>query len=467
MSQPLPMDGQKDLYAGEIKESQDLLKIFYDKEKPVKNGLLGIEYEFFGLNKYTKKPLPFMGEISIENLFEHIIKKTKNSKDRFEPIYDNGHIVALSSKKAIIALEPGGQLEIATLPKNNLSEAIENLNIITKEISQFCKEKNIELLAMGFQPVAKLSEMATVKKSRYDIMWQYMQKLQGHGLDMMKRSCAIQINIDYHDEKDMAEKLKVAFRLSPLLSALYSSSAFKEGKSLKNSSERLFVWKNTDDKRTGIPKIVFEENFGYQQWIDYALNVPMYFIRRNDRYYDVTGLSFLDFMKNGFLGKKATIGDFVDHLTTIFTDVRLRPYIEIRSCDSLPLIYVNALSVFIWMIFYQKNIFLKTKNKLSSIKYEEIIYLRDSVIDLGLKAKYKNQTIAEILLELIDLCMLEVDEVYIEGRNYLQHLVNLLKNDESPSDFIKARFESINLNNNIDELIKYFTCMATDLYEIS
>ncbi|HXW59958.1 MAG TPA: glutamate-cysteine ligase family protein, partial [Myxococcota bacterium] len=287
MSQPLNLGpGEEDPLAVVLKSRDQLLALFADGARPKDRMLMGIEHEMFGHDRNLNQPVSYEGASSISSLFLHMAKHSDPS-DPFVPVMEGQNIVALMSKKGVIALEPGGQIEIAARPEFGLIKLNDAFMAIAKELYQRAFELDIDLFAIGVHPIAQCSEMARVKKKRYKIMHDRMLEQKGLGSDMMNRTCSIQLNIDYSNEQDMVLKARLAASLMPFLALLCSSSAFLEGKPTKRVLERAHIWQKTDTERTGFPSIIFDSDFGYESWINYALKVPMYFIRRGSDYIDV------------------------------------------------------------------------------------------------------------------------------------------------------------------------------------
>lgn len=427
-----------------IKSIDELVQIFLDAKKPKHQWLLGIEYEMFGQKDQGQNPLPYEGKVSITNLFLHIIKKSQNFSDPYQPLLEGQNIVGLKCQRAIIALEPGGQIEVAMMPFSSLDDVTKLFSEVVLEIENASFDLGIKLFALGVHPMAKREDMAVVKKARYAIMRGYMSKLSGLGLDMMTRSCAIQINLDYENEADMAQKMRKAALLMPIYALICSSSAFIEGQPAPFALMRGQIWHETDPRRTGIPEIIFQKDFGYLSWINLALDVPMYFLRRDNQYFDVRGQSFRDFIKHGLLGKTATLRDFVDQLSTVFTDVRLKPIIELRSPDSLPVPYVNALTALTWALFYDEQASQKSQHLLEDISYKELLSLRNNIIAHGRKAKFRQKDIFELVQKLFDIAN---DSLNAKDKTLLLPIKHLLEKNTTVAEWISTNYPNLNKNN--------------------
>lgn len=435
MSQ-LPTFGvhNRDPYDVAITNVDQLVDVFKNVEKKSEDSMIGVEYEFFALDTKSLSPLPFTGALSIQTLFSALIAEGMTG------IYEDDVIVALKGKDAIIALEPGGQIELAAHPKTDLISAVATLSNIANQVNEVGKTLGIVFLAMGIEPNAAVSDMAHVKKKRYDIMRRYMASLGGRGFDMMTRASATQVNLDYSDEQDMVKKMRVAAILCPMFQVLLSNSPFIDGKPTRHALERADVWQKTDKDRVGLPPFIFEKAFGYRDYIEWVLDVPMYFVRRGELYLDATGSSFRSFMHHGLKGETATVRDFVDHLSTVFTDVRLKPILELRSMDSAPLSYINGLQALIWNIFYQPKILDEVDEWFLPLDVEDLQNMKTSATSHGFLATLKGKTIYQWLNELLETVAMSMNS---EHRPLLDPLFLILKKGKSLSDAYKERYSIV------------------------
>jgi glutamate--cysteine ligase len=457
MSQPLDFGPLGiDPLAHPLKTIDQLETLFHSAKKSHGEELIGIEYEFFAHDLVHNMPLPYEGDISITSLFLALKEKYP---DRYEPVFEDQNVVAVNSKKAVIALEPGGQIEIAVAPFKDPVVANDALKSVYSDLKSCADEQKIAFFSMGLHPTAARDEMAFVKKKRYAIMRTEMATREDLGRDMMLRSCALQLNLDYNNESDMAHKLRFAFALMPMYSALASNSPFFDQKASTKALPRSDVWQHTDKRRTGVPAIIFEKNFSYMHWINFALDVPMYFIRRNNNYIDARGFSFREFMSTGFQGEKACLRDFVDHLSTIFTEVRLKPFIELRSPDSVPLNFVRALSVFTCALFYDQNAFNKAEAFFSDITAHELEELRiKSIID-GHKTSFRGRTLFALAQDLLDIVKSSVRSHMPAAENSLKPLSMLLEANSTLAEWAKKKFTSVS-KESVPELTKVFSPSA-------
>ena len=316
-------------------------------EKPRSRWLIGTEHEKFPFLTDTLKPVPYDGERSIKALLEGL-------RDRFHwtPVLEGGNLIALADPHGLgsITLEPGGQFELSGAPLATIHDTCDEVNNHLAQVREVGDTLGIGFLGLGLSPKWTRAETPVMPKGRYAIMAAYMDKRGKLGRDMMFRTCTVQVNLDFATEADMVKKLRVGLALQPVVTALFANSPFLEGRPNGMKSMRAAIWHDTDPDRTGLLPFAFETGMGYERYVDYALGVPMYFVNRGGRYFDVSGQSFRDFLEGrlpGLPGERPTLKDWSDHLTTIFPEVRLKKYIEMRGADSGPWRRLCALSA-IW-----------------------------------------------------------------------------------------------------------------------
>ncbi len=298
--------------------------------KPRTAWAVGTEHEKFGFRRAGFAP-PAYEDHGIRAMLEGL------QALGWSPILDQGNPIGLKRGGASISLEPGGQFELSGAILPDLHATQRELAEHLREVHAVAAPLGLGFAAMGFRPVATRGEIPWMPKGRYAIMRRYMPKVGTLGLDMMLRTCTVQANLDYGDEADMVEKLRIGLALQPVATALFANSPFTEGKPNGFRTMRAQVWTDTDNARTGIPAVVFDRGFGFQQFAEWLLDVPMYFVVRDGQWLDAAGASFRQFM-DGRLdilpGQRATIGDFADHVTTAFTEVRLKRFLEMRGADA-------------------------------------------------------------------------------------------------------------------------------------
>ncbi|MEQ9144100.1 MAG: glutamate--cysteine ligase [Parvibaculaceae bacterium] len=325
------------LVAGEdpITGHDDLVSYIEAGEKPKTEWKIGTEHEKFPFRMKDHSPVPYGGPDGIRAMLEGM------TRFGWQPVMEGDKIIGLTcpDSMANVSLEPGGQFELSGAPLDMLHQTCSEVHDHLAQVREVGDELGIGFLGLGFSPEWTLDETPVMPKGRYGIMTDYMKKVGTMGLDMMYRSCTVQVNLDWSSESDMVKKFRVGLALQPIVTALFANSPFKEGKPNGFLSYRSHIWTDTDRARTGMLPFVFEDGFSYERYVEYALDVPMYFVYRDGTYHDVTGKSFRDFMKGkleGFEGEMPTIGDWSNHLTTIFPEVRIKKYMEMRGADSGP-----------------------------------------------------------------------------------------------------------------------------------
>ena len=319
-----------------IDSKAQLVSYFEDGNKPRAAWRIGTEHEKFPFLTDTLRPVPYDGERSIRALLEGL-------RDRFgwEGVYEGANIIALSDPKGLgnISLEPGGQFELSGAPLSTVHETCEEVHEHLTQVREVGDRLGIGFLGLGASPVWTRAETPVMPKGRYGIMAPYMDKVGSYGRDMMFRTCTVQVNLDFASEADMVKKLRVSLALQPVATALFANSPFLEGKPNGFLSFRSEVWRDTDKARTGMLPFAFEDGFGFERYVDYALDVPMYFVMRDGKFINTAGESFRHFIAGKLPqlpGERPVMKDWADHLTTIFPEVRLKKYLEMRGCDSGP-----------------------------------------------------------------------------------------------------------------------------------
>src|SRR5438105_8135790 len=315
---------------GPIQSRDDLVHYIAGGAKPRAQWRIGTEHEKFVYDLKTYKPLAYAGQPGIRAMLEGM------QRFGWQPVMEGDHIIGLSQNDASISLEPGGQFELAGAPLKSLHQTCAEVNTHQSQIREVAGELGAGVLGIGFAPTWRLADFDQMPKGRYAIMRNYMPKVGGYGLEMMFRTCTVQVNLDFGSEADMVKKLRVALALQPVATALFANSPFREGRANGFLSYRSHIWTDVDNERAGMLPFVFEDGFGFERYVDYALDVPMYFVYRDGRYIDVAGRSFRDLLAGGIPELKGVVpqvSDWADHLTTIFPEARLKRIIEMRGAD--------------------------------------------------------------------------------------------------------------------------------------
>jgi len=366
---------------------------FAGGSKPRAAWRIGTEHEKFGFRRAGLEP-PAYEPGGIRAMLEGIAAKG------WEPILDRGNPIGLKRGEASVSLEPGGQFELSGAPMSDLHETRTELAAHLREVHEVAGPLGLGFAPLGFHPLAAREQMPWMPKGRYAIMRQYMPRVGGMGLDMMLRTCTVQVNLDFGDEADMVEKLRVSLALQPLATALFANSPFVEGAPNGYLSNRARAWTDTDPDRTGIPAVAFEDGFGFERFAEHVLDVPMYFIMREGRWIDAAGISFRDFLDgragNALEGQVATMGDFADHVTTVFTDVRLKRFLEMRGADAGSVGMLMAKPAFWTGLLYDDAAQKAAAALIRGWTVEEIRALRMEVPRLGLKASIRGRSLQDL-----------------------------------------------------------------------
>ncbi len=312
-----------------ITREEDLEGYFDPGSKPRERWGIGIEYERVGVFRDSGRAVPYEGPVSVETLLKNL------TRDRgWTPHEEEGRILALSKGGARITLEPGGQLELSGAVHRTLASMRDEVGAFVTEIDDLSRPLGIAWLGLGLQPFSPLEEIAWLPKKRYAIMREYLPRRGALAHVMMKQTACMQINFDYSSEADAADKMRTAMALSPAVTALYANSPILEGRLNGYMTYRAWVWRETDPDRCGLLPFVFRDGAGFGDYLQWALDVPMFFVVRDSQWTPADGMTFRKFMKKGFEGHRATVADFELHLTTLFPEVRLKRYLEVRGADS-------------------------------------------------------------------------------------------------------------------------------------
>ena len=378
-----------------IEGFRDLVEHFESGNKPDRSTWrIGTEHEKFAFYKDSLQPVPYEGERGIGALLNGLADVYGWTR-----VKEGANTIALSQSGASITLEPGGQFELSGAPLEHLHQTCAETGSHLAQLRDVAGKMGIAFLGMGFSPLWSLEETPIMPKGRYQIMRNYMAKVGRLGRQMMFRSCTVQTNLDFGSEADMVKKFRVGIALQPIITALFAASPFAEGRTNGFLSYRGHIWSDTDPDRTGMLPWVFEDGMGFERYAKYALDVPMYFAYRDGKYIDLSGRSFRKFM-DGKLdelpGERPTKKDWEDHLTTIFPEVRLKTYLEMRGADSGPWSRLCALPAFWAGIFYCDAALEAAWSLVKSWTAEDREALRRAVPVLGLRAPIRGVSARDI-----------------------------------------------------------------------
>jgi glutamate--cysteine ligase len=366
-----------------IESRDDLLRPFVEGEKPKADWRIGTEHEKFVYRRDDRRAPSYDEPGGIRDLLAAL------TEFGWTPVEEGGKVIALSGPDGTVSLEPAGQLELSGAPLEHLHQTCAEAGRHLNQVKAVGEKLGLGFLGLGMWPDKRRDELPVMPKGRYAIMLGHMPRVGTLGLDMMLRTCTIQVNLDYGSEADMARKFRVGLALQPLATALFANSPFTEGRPNGFLSFRSHIWSDTDAARTGMLPFVFEDGFGYERYLDYALDVPMYFVYREGRYIDAAGLSFRDFMKgelSALPGEKPLLSDWVDHLSTAFPEVRLKSFLEMRGADGGRWSRICALPA-LWVgLLYDQSALDAAWDEVKDWPLEARQRLRDDVPRLGLAA---------------------------------------------------------------------------------
>jgi glutamate--cysteine ligase len=377
-----------------IEGRDDLLAVFAAGEKPHDAWRIGTEHEKFVYRRADLRAPAYDAPGGIRDLLNSMVQFG------WDTVEENGQVIALTGPDGAVSLEPAGQLELSGAQREHLHQTCAEAGRHLAQVKAIGEELGVGFLGLGMWPDKARADLPVMPKGRYKIMLDYMPKVGSLGLDMMLRTCTIQTNLDYASEADMAMKFRVGLALQPLATALFANSPFTEGKPNGFLSFRSHIWSDTDADRTGMLPFVFEDGFGYERYLDYALDVPMYFVFRSGRYIDASGQRFRDFLEGklpALPGEKPLISDFTDHLSTLFPEVRLKSFLEMRGADGGPWNRICALPAFWVGLLYDETALAAAWDEVKDWSIEARQRLRDAVPKEGLGARTPG---GETLLEL-------------------------------------------------------------------
>jgi glutamate--cysteine ligase len=384
-----------------IEGREDLIALFADGEKPPQDWRIGTEHEKFVYATDDHHAPSYEETGGIHTL---LIGLTKFG---WEPVYEGGKVIALAGPDGNVSLEPAGQFELSGAPLENLHQTCAETGRHLKQVKEVGDRLGLGFLGLGMWPDKTRDELPIMPKGRYAIMLDHMPRVGTMGLDMMLRTCTIQVNLDYQSEADMVKKFRVGLALQPLATALFANSPFTEGKPNGFLSYRSHIWTDTDPQRTGMLPFVFEDGFGYERYADYMLDVPMYFVFRDGKYINAAGQSFRDFLKGelpALRGERPRHGDWSDHLSTAFPEVRLKSFLEMRGADGGPWSRICALPA-LWVgLLYDQTALDAAWDAVKHWTIEDHHRIRADVPKLGLQARGpRGRTFQELGREILDI----------------------------------------------------------------
>ncbi|XP_057821694.1 glutamate--cysteine ligase, chloroplastic isoform X1 [Cryptomeria japonica] len=408
---------------------QDLVAYLASGCKPKDKWRIGTEHEKFGFERKTLKPMNY----------EQISELLQGLAERFgwDKVMEGDFIIGLKQDKQSISLEPGGQFELSGAPLETLHQTCAEVNSHLYQVKAVAEEMGIGFLGIGFHPKWELKDIPIMPKGRYDIMRNYMPKVGTLGLDMMFRTCTVQVNLDFSSEIDMIRKFRAGLAVQPIATALFANSPFTEGKPNGFLSYRSHIWTDTDNNRSGMLPFVFDDSFGFESYVDYALDVPMYFVYRKKKYIDCSGMSFRDFLAGklpSLPGELPTLNDWENHLTTIFPEVRLKRYLEMRGADGGPWRRLCALPA-LWVgLLYDETSLQTVLDLTKDWTKEERQMLRTKVIKMGLKTPFRDGLFKHIAEDILQLAKDGLQRRGFKETGFLNEVAEVVRTGVTPAE---------------------------------
>lgn len=445
MSQPIL---QEEL----IVDKSQLLEIFKSGIKPKEDFRIGVELEKLGVHPESFKAVPYSGKKGVLSFLKELKKQCG-----CDYIFEEDSVIGLNNC-GFITLEPGSQLEYSTLPEKGINDLANQINDYNRTTSDIAKDFGFYWIGYGIQPLSVNQQIELIPKKRYSIMTDYLPKKAEKPLVMMRETAGIQVAVDYCSEEDFSKKFKTALALSPVVTAMFANSPVREGKDSGYKSYRALAWLSTDNDRCGfVSKKIFDKNydFSFEDYANILLNLPMMFLKKDNNWLNMKGLSFKEYIKSGYEGYRATVEDWLLHLTSYFPDVRLKNYLEIRNMDSQRQDLLFAAPALWKGIMYNEQAMDAAYALVADLTWEELNELREQVPKNALGTKIRNKKLAEIAKELVDISYSSLKDLNCkEEAIYLEPLMKLLKEKKTPADMILERWHG-EWNKDLTKLIEY------------
>ena len=437
-----------------VESIDQLVQYFRDGEKPPERWRVGTEHEKIGLYNGSWRAVPYEGERGIGALLEKIA-----SVEGWDPILESGIPIGLLRDGASITLEPGGQFELSGAPLRTIHETCDEFHHHLALMERANEGFDIDWLGLGINPLYAVDDVPVMPKGRYRIMREYLPTRGALALEMMFTTATVQANFDYADEADMIAKMRLGLSATPVVSAIFANSSLSEGKANGFASRRLHIWTQTDPDRTGMLDMAFEEDFGYRRYAEWALDVPMFFVNRDGVYHQATGTTFRQFMESGLGEARATLGDWDLHLTTLFPEVRLKRFIEVRGADAVPPGLTCSLPALWKGLLYDAESRSAAWDRVAMHSSESRAAARADVARRGLAAEYGDEPVVEIARDLAQIARQGLARIAHAGRRdpdetgFLDPVDEQLATGKSPGQIIADRWEG-EWGRSVDRLIE-------------
>jgi glutamate--cysteine ligase len=452
------MSGPSHVAEQPIERRAQLVEYLAAGGRPAAQWKIGTEHEKFVFRTDDLRPPPYEGERGIGALLKGV------AGCGWDPVGENGNVIALTRGNASVTLEPAGQLELSGAPLETIHQTCCEVQEHLDCVRRAAEPLRLGILGMGFQPKWKRDEMPWMPKGRYAIMRRYMPMVGSLGLDMMTRTCTVQVNLDFANEADMVKKFRVSLALQPIATALFADSPFTEGKPNGFQSYRSQIWTDTDPDRTGMLDFVFADGFGFERYVDYLLDVPMYFVHRHDKYIDCAGQSFRDFLEGrlpALPGEKPTLRDWSDHMTTAFPEVRLKQYLEMRGADGGPSNRLCALPAFWVGLLYDTIALDAAWDLVKDFSMAERNALRDGVPKHALKLPFRDGSVRDLALRALEIAgqglkrRAKLNRNGVDEAMFLQPLIEFAEANQTPAERKLELFRT-EWNGNVDPVFREF-----------
>ncbi len=438
-----------------IESTEQLVDFIRGGEKPPEEWKVGTEHEKIGLLAESYEPVPYEGERGIGAILEAMA-----SEDAWERIFEGPNLIALQKDGASITLEPGGQLELSGAPLRTIHETCSEFHDHLELVRNVSGPRGVIWLSLGINPLHDVPDIPRMPKARYRIMREYLPTRGELSLHMMHLTATVQANLDFQNEEDMARKLRTALGVSPIVSAIFANSSVAAGKATGYASRRVDIWRHTDPDRCGLLPFVFEADFGYEAYTDWALDVPLFFIVREGRYVPARGTPFREFLERGLDGERATLDDWSLHLTTLFPEVRLKRVLEVRGTDAVPPGLICALPALWKGLLYDAGAREAAWRLVEDHAFEARLAGLEAVARCGLGAELDGQPVLDLARELVAIASEGLRRIGHAGRRdadergYLDPIWSQLERGRSPGEEILERWEG-SWARSVPRLIEY------------
>lgn len=427
-----------------VKGVDDLLEPLQTACKPASEFRIGTEAEKFGWLAREAKPLPFEGEVSVQTVLQQL-QQFGWQPEREHP---QGEVIALTKDSASITLEPAGQLELSGAPFESVHSTFQEFEQHFNELHRVSKPLGITWLSVGFHPFATHDQLPHVPKLRYGIMERYLPTRGPRALDMMRRTCTVQANLDFSSEEDAMRKLRVALALQPIVTGMFANSPLYEGRLSERASERADVWLHMDPARTGILPFAWEEDMSFRRYVEWALDVPMFLIKRDDKVIDNTTQTFREYLQHGAHGERATSADWRTHLNTLFPEVRLKNTIEMRGADAQGRPLTCALPALWKGLLYSESALRRAESLISPLSAELVQRARPEISRRGLQASLLNQPLSHWASEVVQIARAGLEELNVRNARgeseavYLDPIEQLVREGRCPADVLRSELRA-------------------------